>query len=88
MKLQRDKVLHFAVCAAVALLAAIVIALLSKSFICSAVAGFFSGLAIGVGKEYGDSQAIGNRWNWHDLLADTLGAVTGSAIGGLLACLI
>lgn len=88
MKLQRDKALHFAVCAAVSLLAAVVIALLSKSFLCSAFAGFFSGFAIGAGKEYGDSQAVGNRWDWQDLLADTLGAATGSAIGGLLACMI
>lgn len=88
MKPQRDKVLHFAVCAAVSLLAAVGIALLSNDFLCSAVAGFCSGFAIGVGKEYGDSKAIGNRWDWFDLLADTLGAIAGAVVGGLLAYLI
>ena len=37
------------------------------------------GLAVGlsVGKEYGDSRAPGNKWDWYDILADAIGIVTG-----------
>mgnify|MGYP007065044234 CR=1 FL=1 len=37
------------------------------------------GLAVGlsVGKEYGDSKAQGNKWDWYDILADAIGIVIG-----------
>lgn len=37
------------------------------------------GLAVGlsVGKEYGDSKAPGNKWDWYDILADAIGIVIG-----------
>ena len=37
------------------------------------------GLAVGlsVGKEYGDSKAPGNKWDWYDILADVIGIVIG-----------
>nr|DAN43717.1 MAG TPA: putative periplasmic lipoprotein [Caudoviricetes sp.] len=43
------------------------------------------GLAIGlsIGKEYGDSLAEGNQWDWNDILADGIGI----AIGLLLVLL-
>lgn len=31
------------------------------------------GLGLGIGKEYGDSQASGNKWNMTDIVADILG---------------
>ena len=34
-------------------------------------------LGLGIGKEYGDSQAIGNKWEWIDILADVLGCGAG-----------
>lgn len=40
-------------------------------------------LGLGAGKEYGDSQASGNRWDWTDIAADLLG--TASALAVLLA---
>ena len=40
--------------------------------------GFAIGLAIG--KEYGDSKAAGNKWDWMDILADAAGIVLGTAI--------
>lgn len=84
MKIQRDKIFHFAACAMTALLIAVVIVLLSKDLLCAVVAGLYSGIAIGVGKEYGDFKAVGNKWDWYDLLADIIGSVFGSVIGGLL----
>lgn len=41
------------------------------------------GIGLGIGKEYGDSQASGNRWDWTDIGADLLG--TASALAVLLA---
>lgn len=37
------------------------------------------GLAVGLslGKEYGDSKALGNKWDWYDILADAIGIVIG-----------
>ena len=37
------------------------------------------GLAVGLslGKEYGDSKAPCNKWDWYDILADAIGIVTG-----------
>lgn len=40
------------------------------------------GLGLGIGKEYGDSQASGNRWDWKDMVADILGI--GAALVWLL----
>lgn len=63
----KDKLLHFFMC-----------------FIATATIGFFSILGgilfstgLGVGKEYGDSKAAGNRWDWWDILADAMGMVAG-----------
>lgn len=39
-------------------------------------------LAVGLalGKEYGDSKAVGNKWDWFDILADALGIILGLLI--------
>lgn len=44
------------------------------------LAGFLGGLAAGVGKEYGDECAEGNRWDWGDVAADIVGAIIGSSL--------
>ena len=41
-------------------------------------ATFSAGL--GLGKEYGDKYAAGNRWDWTDIAADALGITTGLTI--------
>lgn len=43
-------------------------------------------LAIGlaIGKEYGDSKSPTNRWDWMDILADTIGLVPGAVIHMLI----
>ena len=38
------------------------------------------GVGLGLGKEYGDSKAVGNRWDWLDILADALGVGVGCVI--------
>lgn len=34
-------------------------------------------VGLSLGKEYGDSKAPGNKWDWYDILADAIGIVTG-----------
>lgn len=45
---------------------------------------WFSGvacaLAMGIGKEYGDECAEGNKWDWKDVLYDVLGGIVGTSI--------
>lgn len=48
-------------------------------FVAAILSPLFSfGLALG--KEYGDSKAVGNHWCNYDLIADVLGLVLGSLI--------
>ena len=42
--------------------------------------GFTSALAMGIGKEYGDECAEGNKWDWEDILHDVLGGFVGASI--------
>ena len=42
--------------------------------------GFTSALAMGIGKEYGDECAEGNKWDWSDVLHDVLGGIVGASL--------
>ncbi len=44
-------------------------------------------LAVGlaVGKEYGDSKAPGNRWDWMDIAADVAGIAVGTCVRIVIA---
>ncbi len=69
MKIGKDKILHFGVNFVLALSA-----FLSWQFaigIC---------LGVSVGKEYGDSKASGNKWDWMDIVADLLGMGAGLGV--------
>lgn len=87
MKLQSDKLQHFIVCFLVAMIVALIVAFISKNAGAAMFAGASSGMALGVGKEYGDAKAIGNFWDWKDICADALGAVVG-CLSGLIALTI
>ena len=54
------------------------------SFTAVALAGFFGGLAAGIGKEYGDECAEGNEWSWQDIAADCIGALCGGGLAAIL----
>jgi uncharacterized protein YfiM (DUF2279 family) len=41
-------------------------------------------LGLGIGKEYGDSRAVGNKWDWLDIVADVLGCAVGYLIHYLI----
>lgn len=87
MTIQPDHIKHFGVCLAVAFSASSIEAAFGASYGQSFVAGIIAGGAIGVGKEYGDKCAPGNKWDWSDISADMVGSVIGAAIGSLFSLL-
>lgn len=87
MTIQPDHIKHFGVCLAVAFSASLIEAAFGASHGQSFVAGIIAGGAIGVGKEYGDKCAPGNKWDWSDISADMVGSVIGATIGSLFSLL-
>lgn len=85
MKISTDKIKHLVVCFIVSASAAIIESVFGATYPLSLLAGMIAGVAIGVGKEYGDLCAIGNRWDWHDIAADAIGALLGSGVGALVS---
>lgn len=87
MKITKDKRQHFLVCIIVAAIIATIVANTCSLILPSCVAGFLGATACGVGKEYGDSRAYGNTWNWPDIIADVAGATVG-CLAGFVALII
>lgn len=85
MRIHQDHLKHFGICLFVALTASAVEAVCGASYGQSFVAAVIAGGAIGVGKEYGDECAPGNKWDWSDIGADFAGSVVGAALGSLLS---
>ena len=75
----RDKLLHFICCYIVSAIMAVINGLCGIILV-GMINSFACGIAIGVGKEYGDSKAKGNKWDWKDIIADAIGALLGSLI--------
>ena len=70
MKLQlfgKDKYIHFGVCLAIAYVARVVFGWMSVPVIVAALIGFCCAMCTGIGKEYGDKLAPGNKWDWYDI---------------------
>ena len=80
----KDKIIHFCVCGAISLSVTVLFCLLKESLLTGGIAGILTSMAAGGGKEYGDSVAKGNFWDWLDVVADAAGALTGVCIGSLL----
>lgn len=41
-------------------------------------------VGLALGKEYGDSQSPGNRWDWWDIAADAVGIAIGTTMRWLI----
>ena len=79
MKIQRDKLMHFGVCAIVSVLAMILMRVIAAPLAVAALSAILISVCLGVGKEYGDMANPYNSWDWKDFLADVVGAVIGTA---------
>ena len=71
MSIGKDKFLHAGVCFIATLLVSIATFLLGQAG--SIISGSLFALGLGLGKEYGDSKAKGNKWDWLDIVADCVG---------------
>lgn len=87
LKIEITDVLHVAACLFCALCVSAFVAHFTTDPTPAILGGFFSGLFLGVGKEYGDSRAGGNCWSWKDMVFNLIGSVIGS-MGGFVAYLI
>ncbi len=76
-----DKLMHFGVCF-------LVNVIISAAMPSQAVNGVGFSVGLSLGKEFGDSRAIGNHWDNYDLLADGLGITVGVATGSYINQLI
>lgn len=81
MKIKLTDILHLGACLVCALVVSAVLAHTTTEALPCIVGGFLSGVALGVGKEYGDSRASGNSWSWSDMLYNVIGAAIGSMNG-------
>lgn len=68
--IEKDKILHFVVCAIATLLAGTLAWVLAGSLTWGCITGTTFAAGLTLGKEYGDKNATGNHWCWCDLLAD------------------
>lgn len=80
-----NRIKHIIACASVSLIASSIEGLLGASYLNAWIAGIVAGMAIGVGKEYGDSCADNNKWDWADIGADAFGSVVGTTLGSIFA---
>lgn len=67
---RKDLLIHFAV-----------------SMIPPAFAGMYGVIfsaGLGIGKEFGDSRAINNKWDWSDMAANILGIIAGALINHVI----
>ena len=71
MAIGKDKFMHAVVCFFATAIGAIATFWLGKT--ASIFCGGLFALGLGLGKEYGDSKASGNHWDWFDIVADVVG---------------
>ena len=84
--MEDDKNLHYCACTIVAVCISLVMLCIGAGALESCAAGFMGSVACGLGKEYGDSKAPGNKWDWKDILYDVYGAASGCLVGTLKIC--
>lgn len=87
-KIQADKKKHFGYSFIIAFLCGLIAWGIRMNPLEIFYSGFGIAMAAGVGKEYGDKLSPSNRWDWYDVLADTLGSLAGIGIILILALVI
>lgn len=79
--LATDKLLHFGVCF-------IINFMISTAMPSQSINGIGFSVGLSLGKEYGDSKAIGNTWDNYDLMADAAGIAIGTTTGLFINSLV
>jgi len=72
-----DKVKHFFVNAVVVISVTLILLGLRFEPIPAYTSSVFLAVGLSVGKEYGDSRAVGNKWDWWDIYYDAIGIIIG-----------
>lgn len=87
MKIGKDKILHFTVCLIATVLSSVPGFFFMDKWQCVYSSLLFP-IGLGLGKEYGDSKATGNKWSWGDIFADVIGITCGIGIIGVLYLIV
>lgn len=82
--IQKDKIVHFIVCAVITVVVMVLFFVANTTFVIAALAGAITSTAAGWGKEFGDKVNPYNKWDWKDILADFIGTIFGILLGSLL----
>lgn len=82
--IQKDKKLHFLACAAITFMVMLIFSILNTPITIAAFTGILTSTASAWGKEYGDKCNPYNKWDWKDIIADSLGTIGGLVIGSTL----
>lgn len=85
MKIANDRIKHLLACSLVSFAASSIESACGAEYHNAWLAGCLAGIAIGVGKEYGDRCAPNNKWDWLDIGADAIGSVVGTTLGSMLS---
>lgn len=88
MHLGKDKILHIQVCAAIALVVALIAGILHAPVAASAICGYMASISAGLGKEYGDKVNPNNKWDWEDVLADIIGGMSGALLAAIILLIV
>lgn len=84
MLIPKDKLKHILVCTIIAMSVMALLCVIHSSLLVAIISSTLCALFAGIGKEYGDKVNPYNKWDWRDLVADTVGAIMGSLIGSSL----
>jgi len=84
MSLGKDKYMHFSACAVITIVTMVLFFLFNCNFIIAALAGICTSTAAAWGKEYGDKNNPNNKWDWHDIIADSLGTLFGIILSSII----
>ncbi len=87
LKFESTDILHLVICLVCAFLVSSFVAMFTIVPAPAIWAGFFAGVALGMGKELGDHMATGNSWSQKDIIFDFIGSTIG-CWGGMLCYLI
>lgn len=87
LKIKIDDILHVLACLFCSLCVSTFIAHFTTVPVPAILGGFFSGLFLGIGKEFADSRVSGNFWSWNDMIYNIIGSIIGCC-GGFVTYLI